>query len=67
MTGNDHEGECPYSPEKCQAEAESLKAMREAHIKRVLKMARGDIQAAAKLLEISPPELRRWMTKLGIE
>jgi len=49
------------------AKDKSLQEIREAHIRRLLEMAHGDVSAAAELLEISPPELRRWMTKLGIE
>ncbi len=57
----------PDRQENSEADSHSLQAMREAHIRRVLKMARGDLQAAAELLEISLPELRRWMKRLGIE
>lgn len=48
-------------------DAKSLQDIRKAHIQRVLEMARGNVETAADLLEIPVSELRRWMTKLGIE
>jgi transcriptional regulator with PAS, ATPase and Fis domain len=44
----------------------SLYAIRKQHIEHVLKLAEGDIDRAADILEISVPELHRWMTKLRI-
>lgn len=47
--------------------AKSLQDIRKAHIQRVLEMAEGNVKTAANLLEIPVSELRRWMTRLGIE
>jgi transcriptional regulator with PAS, ATPase and Fis domain len=48
-------------------DAKSLQDIRKTHIQHVLEMAKGNIETAADLLEIPVSELRRWMTKLGIE
>ncbi len=44
----------------------SLQDMRKEHIKQVLEESQGDLAEAARILEITPRQLRTWMTKLGI-
>jgi len=45
---------------------ESLDALRRTYISYVLGFAHGDESAAARLLEITPGELRRLMGRLGV-
>ena len=44
----------------------SLQEMRKAHIEGILEETGGDLRQAAQILDITPRQLRAWMTKLEI-
>ena len=44
----------------------SLLGKKKAHIEQVLNLVEGDLEQAARLLDISVSKLRRWMRKLEI-
>jgi ActR/RegA family two-component response regulator len=51
---------------KDEVQPKSLQDMRKAHIQRVIVLSGGNMEEAARLLEISVSDLHRWMKKLKI-
>jgi len=53
--------------EPCEEDPNSLRAIRKAHIQRVLKNTGHNLELTARVLEIPVSQLRRMMTELEIQ